>query len=58
MAQVLVGRCEICDGSFELPLVYDPATWRTEFDVSAMTVHQAAHQAARARLRPPTAEPS
>jgi hypothetical protein len=42
------GRCEICGGSFELPLVFDPVTLRTDFDLRPMIAHQAAaaHQAA------------
>jgi len=47
MSQVMVGRCDQCGGSFELPLVFDPVTLRTEFDVRAMTAHLVADQAKR-----------
>ena len=48
--RVLVARCAICGNGFELPLVFDPQTLRTDFDISEMTAHLAAHQAAD-RLR-------
>jgi len=53
MAMTMVGRCELCNDGFELPLVFDPVTLRTTFDIRAMVAHQAAHQAARAQAQHP-----
>ena len=47
--RVLVARCETCGGGFELPLVFDPLTLRTDFDIRAMVNHQLTHQATAAR---------
>ncbi len=54
----MVGRCELCGGGFELPLVFDPATLRTEFDIRAMVAHQLTHQVDRQAQHPrrPTAD--
>ena len=56
MSQVLVARCEQCSGGFELPLVFDPVTLRTEFDIRAMVSHQMAHQRINKSQQKPRSE--